>query len=105
MRVGMLVSSAGAYFLNSVIAHAKYADSDDMDFETPLTSLVWITSITSIILTYIVTYLMTIPTLGDDIAVVEAGIDHLVRDFGGRDHSGTGQGFHFNQVEPCESRL
>jgi K(+)-stimulated pyrophosphate-energized sodium pump len=64
MRVGMLLSSAGAYFLNGAIAHAKYADSDDMDFEAPLTSLVWMTSITSIILTYIVSYLM-IPTLGD----------------------------------------
>jgi K(+)-stimulated pyrophosphate-energized sodium pump len=64
MRVAMLVSSAGAYFLNTAIAHAKYADSDEMNFETPLTSLVWITSITSIVLTYIVTYLI-IPTLGD----------------------------------------
>ena len=64
MRVAMLVSSAGAYFLNGAIAHAKYANADEMDFETPLTSLVWITSIISIILTYIVTYLM-IPTLGD----------------------------------------
>jgi K(+)-stimulated pyrophosphate-energized sodium pump len=64
MRVAMLVSSAGAYFLNGAIAHAKYANSDEMDYEAPLTSLVWITSITSIVLTYIVTYLM-IPTLGD----------------------------------------
>jgi len=64
MRVGMLLSSAGAYFLNTAIASAKYKDSDDMDFEAPLTSLVWITSITSIILTYIVSYLM-LPTLGD----------------------------------------
>jgi K(+)-stimulated pyrophosphate-energized sodium pump len=64
MRVAMLVSSAGAYFLNSAIAHAKYAKADKMNFEAPLTSLVWITSIISIILTYIVTYLM-IPNLGD----------------------------------------
>jgi K(+)-stimulated pyrophosphate-energized sodium pump len=64
MRVAMLVSSAGAYFLNGAVAHAKYANSDEMDFETPLTSLVWITSIISIILTYVVTYLM-IPNLGD----------------------------------------
>jgi len=64
MRVAMLLSSAGAYFLNSAIAHAKYANSDEMDFETPLTSLVWITSIVSIILTYIVSKLM-IPDLGD----------------------------------------
>jgi K(+)-stimulated pyrophosphate-energized sodium pump len=64
MRVAMLVSSACAYFLNSAIAHARYANSDEMNFEAPLTSLVWITSIISIILTYIVSYLM-IPTLGD----------------------------------------
>ena len=64
MRVAMLISSSGAYFLNGAIARAKYLNADDMDFEAPLTSLVWITSITSIILTYIVTYFM-IPTLGD----------------------------------------
>jgi K(+)-stimulated pyrophosphate-energized sodium pump len=64
MRVAMLVSSALAYFLNGAIAHAKYANADQMDFETPLTSLVWITSIISIVVTYIVTYEM-IPTLGD----------------------------------------
>jgi K(+)-stimulated pyrophosphate-energized sodium pump len=65
MRVAMLVSSSGAYFLNGAIAKAKYANADEMDFETPLTSLVWITSIVSIILTYIVSYLV-IPTLGGD---------------------------------------
>jgi len=64
MRVAMLVSSSLAYFVNGAIAKARYANSDEMDFEAPLTSLVWITSIVSIILTYIVTYFM-IPTLGD----------------------------------------
>jgi K(+)-stimulated pyrophosphate-energized sodium pump len=64
MRVAMLLSSSAAYFLNGLIAKAKYENSDEMDFEAPLTSLVWITSIVSIILTYIVSYLM-IPTLGD----------------------------------------
>src|SRR6202046_5571187 len=47
MRVAMLISSSGAYFLNGAIAHAKYAGKDNMDFEAPLTSLVWITSIIS----------------------------------------------------------
>jgi K(+)-stimulated pyrophosphate-energized sodium pump len=64
MRVFMLISSVGAYWLNSLIASARFANADEMDFETPLTSLVWITSITSIVITYIVTYLM-IPNLGD----------------------------------------
>ena len=64
MRVAMLVSSSGAYFLNGAIAKAKYANSDEMDFEAPLTSLVWITSILSIALTFFVSYKM-IPDLGD----------------------------------------
>jgi K(+)-stimulated pyrophosphate-energized sodium pump len=64
MRVAMLVSSSGAYFLNGIFAKAKYGHADEMNFEHPLTSLVWITSIVSIILTYIVTYFM-IPGLGD----------------------------------------
>jgi K(+)-stimulated pyrophosphate-energized sodium pump len=64
MRVAMLVSSSGAYFLNGAIAKAKYENSDEMDFEAPLTSLVWITSIVSIILTFVVSFYM-IPTLGD----------------------------------------
>ncbi len=64
MRVAMLISSAAAYFLNGAIAKAKYENSDEMDFEAPLTSLVWITSISSIILTFIVTRLV-IPDMGD----------------------------------------
>src|SRR6201987_4643389 len=65
MRIAMLVSSAGAYFINAVIAKARYASADKMNFEAPLTSLVWITSIVSIALTYVISYLI-VPTLGDD---------------------------------------
>jgi len=65
MRVGMLFSSAGAYFLNTAIASAKWKDADEMDFETPLTSLVWITSIVSIGLTYVVSWAM-LPNLNGD---------------------------------------
>jgi K(+)-stimulated pyrophosphate-energized sodium pump len=61
----MLVSSSGAYFLNGIIAKAKYGSADEMNFEAPLTSLVWITSIVSIGLTYLVSYFV-IPTLGAD---------------------------------------
>jgi K(+)-stimulated pyrophosphate-energized sodium pump len=64
MRVMMLVSSAGAYFINSAWAKAKYQTADDFNYETPLTTLVWLTSIVSIALTYLVSYLI-IPTLGD----------------------------------------
>ncbi|ABF40919.1 Inorganic diphosphatase [Candidatus Koribacter versatilis Ellin345] len=65
MRIMMLVSSAGAYFLNTVIAKGRFGNADEMNFETPLTSLVWITSIVSIILTYIVSKMM-IPDLSGD---------------------------------------
>jgi len=65
MRVMMLVASAGSYFLNHALAKAKYGNSDVMNFEAPLTSLVWLTSVVSIALTYLVSYLM-IPVLGTD---------------------------------------
>src|SRR5204862_2849936 len=54
MRIMMLVASAIAYFLNSAIAKARYEDSNEMSFEAPLTSLVWITSTVSIALTYFI---------------------------------------------------
>jgi K(+)-stimulated pyrophosphate-energized sodium pump len=65
MRIMMLVSSAGAYFINGFIAKAKYGNADKMNYEAPLTSLVWITSIVSIALTYWISYLI-IPMLGTD---------------------------------------
>ena len=65
MRVIMLISSAGSYFLNGAIAKAKYGSASEMNFESPLTSLVWITSIVSIGLTYLVSR-YTIPDLGGD---------------------------------------
>jgi K(+)-stimulated pyrophosphate-energized sodium pump len=68
MRVMMMVASAGSYFLNHAFAKAKYGNSDTMNFEAPLTSLVWLTSIVSIVLTYLVSYLM-IPSLGDDLTL------------------------------------
>jgi len=65
MRVMMLVASSLSYFLNSAIAKAKYGNADEMNFEHPLTSLVWITSIVSIALTFLVSYFI-IPMLGRD---------------------------------------
>jgi len=65
MRVMMLVSSAGAYFLNGAWAKAKFGTVDDFNYETPLTTLVWLTSIVSIGLTYLVSYFI-IPVLGGD---------------------------------------
>ena len=65
MRVAMLVASAVAYFVNTAIASARYSKVDKMNFESPLTSLVWITSIVSIALTYLISYYI-IPDLGGD---------------------------------------
>jgi K(+)-stimulated pyrophosphate-energized sodium pump len=65
MRIMMLVSSALSYFVNSAIAKARYANAGDMNFEAPLTMLVWLTSIVSIALTYVVSFLM-IPSLNGD---------------------------------------
>jgi K(+)-stimulated pyrophosphate-energized sodium pump len=65
MRVIMLVASALSYFLNGAIAKGKYGNAAEMNFEAPLTSLVWITSIVSIGLTFLVSY-FTIPVLGND---------------------------------------
>jgi K(+)-stimulated pyrophosphate-energized sodium pump len=65
MRIMMLVASAVAYFVNAAIAKARYANADEMNFEAPLTSLVWITSLVSIGLTYLISNLI-IPDLGGD---------------------------------------
>ena len=65
MRVIMLVASALSYFLNAAIASGKYKNADEMNFETPLTSLVWITSIVSIALTFLTSYFV-IPELSGD---------------------------------------
>jgi K(+)-stimulated pyrophosphate-energized sodium pump len=65
MRIAMLVASAAAYFINGAIAKARYGNADEMNFEAPLTSLVWITSIVSISLTYVISSAI-IPSLGGD---------------------------------------
>jgi K(+)-stimulated pyrophosphate-energized sodium pump len=65
MRIAMLVASALAYFVNSAIAKGMYGNADEMNFETPLTSLVWITSIVSIGMTYAISSAI-IPSLDGD---------------------------------------
>src|SRR6058998_3120699 len=64
MRIMMLVASAVAYFVNAAIAKARYGNANEMNFEAPLTSLVWITSIVSIAMTYIISSII-VPDLGD----------------------------------------
>jgi K(+)-stimulated pyrophosphate-energized sodium pump len=64
MRVMMIIASGLSYFINDAWAKARFRNADKMNFEAPLTSLVWLTSFVSIGLTYLVSYLM-IPQLGD----------------------------------------
>jgi len=65
MRIMMVIASVVSYFINDAIAKARYAKADHMDFEAPLTFLVWLTSIVSVVMTYIVSYLL-IPDLAGD---------------------------------------
>src|SRR5690349_18275775 len=64
MRVMMIIASAGSYLINEAIAKGRYVNVTRMNFEAPLTSLVWLTSIVSVILTFVVSR-MLIPDLGD----------------------------------------
>ncbi|MDQ1256570.1 MAG: K(+)-stimulated pyrophosphate-energized sodium pump [Candidatus Hydrogenedentes bacterium] len=64
MRVGMIVTSALSYYLNGKWAKAKFANAAKFNFETPLTTLVWLTSFVSIAMTYVLSAIL-IRELGD----------------------------------------
>ncbi|HVW85852.1 MAG TPA: sodium-translocating pyrophosphatase [Bryobacteraceae bacterium] len=65
MRIMMVISSAGSYFINASIARSRYENAAKFNYEAPLTFLVWLTSLVSIALTYVVSYFL-IPDLGGD---------------------------------------
>jgi len=58
MRILMVITSITSFYINKALSQALYAKKDDIDFERPLTNLVWITSILSIIVTFIASYVM-----------------------------------------------
>ena len=64
MRIMMIIASGLSYLINEVIARARYGQVTKMNFESPLTHLVWLTSIISVAITYLVSYFL-IGTLGD----------------------------------------
>jgi K(+)-stimulated pyrophosphate-energized sodium pump len=64
MRIMMVVASGLSYLINEAVAKARYGNADEMNYEAPLTSLVWLTSLLSVALTYLVSY-MLLPDLGD----------------------------------------
>nr|MBC8343260.1 sodium/proton-translocating pyrophosphatase [Bacteroidota bacterium] len=58
MRILMIITSIAAFWINGAKTKAKYNHADDLDFEKPLTSLVWITSILSIVVTFVASYFL-----------------------------------------------
>jgi len=64
MRVLMIVASGASYLINEAIAHGRYASAPRMNFEAPLTSLVWLTSLVSVAMTYVASYVL-VGDLGD----------------------------------------
>ena len=64
MRIMMVIASVLSYFLNGLVARTRYSSVQHMNFETPLTTLVWLTSLVSVVLTFVVSYLL-IPGLGN----------------------------------------
>ncbi|MBX4264319.1 sodium-translocating pyrophosphatase [Clostridium estertheticum] len=61
MRILMVVTSIAAFYINRAYSGMKYSDTDDLDFEQPLTNLIWISSILSIIVIFVVSYLILGP--------------------------------------------
>jgi K(+)-stimulated pyrophosphate-energized sodium pump len=58
MRILMILTSLVSYFVNDAVSRGRYGNADDLDAEKPLTSLVWITSLISIAVTFVVSYLL-----------------------------------------------
>jgi K(+)-stimulated pyrophosphate-energized sodium pump len=65
MRIGMIITSAASYFINLAWAKGKYGESKKFNFEIPLTTLVWLTSILSIVMTFVLSAIL-IPNLAGD---------------------------------------
>jgi K(+)-stimulated pyrophosphate-energized sodium pump len=64
MRVLMVITSGASYLINEVVTRRRYARATRMNFEAPLTSLVWLTSGVSVVVTYAASYVL-IHDLGD----------------------------------------
>jgi len=68
MRVTMIVASGLSYFVNAAITKARYRNASHMNYEAPLTQLVWLTSLVSVALTFVVSSLI-IPNVGGDLTL------------------------------------
>jgi len=65
MRIVMVLASVVSYFINDFLAKSKYEKADKMNFEQPLTQLVILTSVVSVVLTFVVSKVL-IPNIGND---------------------------------------
>lgn len=61
MRILMIITSVFAFWINGALSKKLYGHQDELDFERPLTNLVWITSLLSILVTFIASYFMIGP--------------------------------------------
>ena len=61
MRILMVVTSIVSFWINRYLSKQLYSYREELDFEKPLTNLIWVTSILSIIATFIISYLMIGP--------------------------------------------
>src|SRR5213593_471691 len=64
MRIMMIVASVGSYLINEIVQRGRFANADRMNFEAPLTFLVWLTSFVSVAMTYLASWLF-VSDLGD----------------------------------------
>jgi len=94
----MIIAERHLVFPDEAVAKARYQNVDKMNYEAPLTSLVWLTSLVSIGLTYLVSYLM-IPDIGGDPTMWWKLSSIITCGTAGRsDHSGIREGFHFGGI-------
>ncbi len=98
MRVMMVIASGGSYLLNEAVAKARYGSATKMNFEAPLTSLVWLTSIVSVVLTYVVSHVL-IPDLGDGTLWWKLATIITCGTLAGAIIPGAGEGVHLDRVE------
>ena len=99
MRVMMVIASGVSYLINEAMREGAVRNADEMNFEAPLTSLVWLTSIVSVVADLRrVVPADPEPRRRPD-AVVEAVDHHHLRHARRRDHPGAGQGLHLDRVE------
>jgi K(+)-stimulated pyrophosphate-energized sodium pump len=73
MRISMIIASIGSYLINEAVTKSKYAHADKMNFEHPLTVLVWLTSLVSVGLTFLISYFLIGPGAGATITQEGAG--------------------------------